>query len=231
MMNSGWTITLSLFLILPPLSFAGGPPSIEQECSVLDSSGSRATGGGLISVTAMGQPGSVITSEGGGITHYGGFLGCVTLLPDLDTDGDGLADEIDPDNDDDGLTDLAEVGGGSFMPNTVTDINNADSDGDGASDGDESSTMTNPLDSGAYLAILSVDAGGGLPSSLEWSARGGKSYNVLAVDNLNPPGSAIVITNVTATGGISPWFETTATADDDDVALPANRSYFIQVAP
>jgi hypothetical protein len=226
------SVRISVFAVfLSQTALAGVGPSIEQECSVLDSSGSRSTGGGLISVTAMGQPGSVITSEGGGITHYGGFLGCVTLLPNLDTDGDGLADEIDPDNDGDGLTDLAEVGGGSFMPNTVTDINNADSDGDGASDGDESSTMTNPLDAGAFLAILNVDAGGGLPSSLEWSARGGKSYNLMALDDLFSPGSAIVITNVTATGGISPWFETTVIAEDEDPAPPANRSYFIQVAP
>jgi hypothetical protein len=121
--------------------------------------------------------------------------------------------------------------GVSISNETVTEINKADTDGDGASDGNESATMTNPLDPGAFLAILSVDAGGGLPSSIEWSARGGKSYSVLAVDDLNSPGSAIVITNVRAAGGISPWFETTATADDVDVALPANRSYFIEVAP
>ena len=116
------------------------------------------------------------------------------------------------------------------MPNTVTDINNSYSDGDGSSDGDESSTMTNPLDSGAFLAILSVDTGGGLPSTVEWTARGGKSYNVLALDDLNSPGSAIVITNVIAVGGISPWFETTATADDGGAA-PPNRPYFIEIAP
>jgi hypothetical protein len=202
---------------------------IEQECFVIDSSGTRATLGSLVNVSASGQSGSVNTSQGGLITHYGGFLGCVTLLPNLDTDSDGLADEIDPDNDNDGLTDLTEVGGNAFMPNTVTDINNADSDGDGASDGDEAMamTMTNPQDVNALLQILDIARAGSI--TVEWFARDGKSYNLLAVDDLNAFGSAVVISNVTAVGGSAPWFETTATADDTNA--PSNRSYFIQLAP
>lgn len=194
---------------------------------MLDSSGTRVSGGTLTGVTAAGQPGGVATSEGGTITHYGGFLGCITLLPGLDTDGDGLADEIDADNDDDGLTDLAETGGGAFTPTTITYINDADSDDDGASDGDESVAMTNPLDDTSLLELLSISSTPII--GVEWAARGGLTYNVLAVDDVTALGGAVVISNVTATGGSAPWFETTAAADD--AGAPAHRAYVIEVAP
>jgi hypothetical protein len=202
--------------------------AVEQECSVLDSAGSRTTGGALISVNAVGQPGSVTTSEGGTVTHYGGFLSCVTLVPGLDTDGDGLADEIDADNDNDGLTDLAEVGGNAFMPTTSTDINDADTDDDGASDGAEAQAMTNPQDANAVFVITAITAAGA-PVNVEWSARSGKGYNLFAQDDLTVTGSAVFITNVTAVGGSAPWFETTASAGDTGSA--PGRSYFIEVTP
>ena len=201
--------------------------TIEQECSVLDSSGTRATQGALVNITAFGQAGTVSTSEGGSITHYGGFLGCVTLFPNLDTDNDGLADELDGDNDNDGLTDLTEGGGTAFMPNTVTDINNADSDNDGVSDRKEALAMTNPQDPNAFLQVLDIATTG--PTTVEWLARGGKSYNLIAVDDLVALGSAVVISNVTASGGVAPWLETTATADDTNA--PTRRFYYIQGAP
>ena len=214
---------LSLFAVVPA---ANAMP--DQECSVLDAAGSRTTGGSLIHVSAVGQPGAVTVSEGGTFTHYGGFLSCITFFPGLDTDGDGLADELDPDNDNDGLTDLAEVSGGAFMPATATDINDADSDDDGVSDGAEAAAMTNPQDANAFFGITLITAGGG-PVNVEWTARSGKSYNLYGLDDLMLSGSAVLISNVTAVGGSAPWFETTASADDSG-SVPG-RSYFVEVAP
>jgi len=198
---------------------------------VLDSSGTRVTGGTLTGVTASGQPGAVSTSAGGALTHYGGFLGCITLLPGLDTDSDGLSDEIDPDNDNDNLTDLEEVGGGGFVPNTVTDLNNPDSDADGASDGDEAVAMTNPQDSTAFLAVTEVAIGLSAEAMVTWSARDGLSYNLFGLDDLNAPGTSTLIANVTAAGGAAPWFETTAMADDVLTGGADSRTYFVEVAP
>lgn len=78
----------------------------------------------------------------------------------VDTDGDGLDDEIErlitgtlvdnPDSDGDGLTDGVETGigpnVGNFVDksNTGTDPNNSDSDGDGLNDGDELFNGTDP---------------------------------------------------------------------------------------
>jgi Bacterial TSP3 repeat len=49
------------------------------------------------------------------------------LKPDIDTDRDGIANSIDPDDDNDGLTDIQENVGG-------TDPLNVDTDGDGVND-------------------------------------------------------------------------------------------------
>ena len=57
---------------------------------------------------------------------------------DEDTDGDGIRDGLDPDDDNDGLTDTQET-------NLGTNPRNNDSDGDGSSDGAEQSAGTNPL--------------------------------------------------------------------------------------
>lgn len=72
-----------------------------------------------------------------------------TTLEDWDADGDGLSNEdeielyqtnpLDPDTDDDGLLDGAEVSGG-------TDPKDADSDDDGLTDGEEVSLGTDPND-------------------------------------------------------------------------------------
>ncbi len=72
-----------------------------------------------------------------------------TILEDWDADGDGLSNEdeielyqtnpLDPDTDDDGLLDGAEVSGG-------TDPKDADSDDDGLTDGEEVSLGTDPND-------------------------------------------------------------------------------------
>jgi hypothetical protein len=59
--------------------------------------------------------------------------------PPQDTDGDGTPDYVDPDSDDDGVSDLNEIGAG-------TDPRKADTDGDGVSDLVEIAAGTDPLD-------------------------------------------------------------------------------------
>ena len=64
-------------------------------------------------------------------------------LPVLDTDGDGIANWEDADDDNDGIPDEEEIESGS---NPL----NSDSDGDGFSDSEEINEGTNPMDSDDY---------------------------------------------------------------------------------
>jgi hypothetical protein len=57
---------------------------------------------------------------------------------DTDTDADGIGNNADPDDDGDGLSDSQEVTLG-------TDPLNPDSDGDGLNDGDEIANATDPM--------------------------------------------------------------------------------------
>lgn len=117
----------------------------EQQASVSDAAGHTATSGVVRSVSAVGQSGGYAFSSGGTVLHYGGFVGACTLLPSLDTDGDGIANELDNDNDGDDLSDADEVMGTPWLPATATsNPNEADTDGDGAPDGDEAVAGTHP---------------------------------------------------------------------------------------
>ncbi len=66
-----------------------------------------------------------------------------------DTDGDGLPDALDDDDDNDGLLDIHETDTGTYVDpsNTGTNPLNADTDGDSFRDGDEVILGSNPLDS------------------------------------------------------------------------------------
>jgi hypothetical protein len=60
-------------------------------------------------------------------------------VPDIDTDGDGIPDSIDTDDDNDGLTDDAEIN--TYKTNPI----DADTDNDGLNDGYEITEGFNPL--------------------------------------------------------------------------------------
>lgn len=234
-------------LLLPAMTICVGralaapsPESLETGnlSSVTDGSGGHSTNtipiGSLayVHVSAAGQPGGVGTSAGGGWTHHGGFLQAVDIKrAQLDTDGDGIIDEIDADNDNDRLADRVEIGGLVFSPTTPTVVNAADSDGDGADDGAEAVAGTNPMDGHAVLRIAAIEHPGGSQAVIRWSARadGGKRYRVLAADG---PGfvvpSTALATN-TYSGGPAPWYQMPVAHTDPDAV--SNRYYLIEVLP
>jgi hypothetical protein len=160
-------------------------------------------------VSAGGQPGGVFSSAGGDMVNNAGFLQAVDIKrPDQDTDSDGVIDELDLDNDGDGLHDLTEVEGSAFDPTTPTLVNVADTDEDGVSDHDESLAETNPRDREAFLRITSIRNESD-EVVLNWTARGGKQYRVLSADDSHTYPFPNVEDTVTAEGGDAPWFETT----------------------
>jgi len=197
-----------------------------NKSSVLDGSGARSSGGNFTNISASGQPGGVVVSSGGTFVNQAGFLNTFMLKPDLDTDGDGLADELDQDNDNDGLADAREISGSGFNPTTPTQVNATDTDGDGASDGAEAAAGTDPTNIDALLNIIRIAQAGG--QEVGWIARGGKTYILHARTNLLAGNFDPIATN-TAVGGVAPWFITTNAIVDASNNLA--EFYAVEVLP
>ncbi len=136
-----------------------------------------------------------------------GFAPSMVLHPAVDTDADGVIDENDPDDDGDGIGDANELSGDGFDPATPTDPLRADSDGDGATDGDESVAGTNPHDPDARLQITDARPQG-TDVVLTWQSRGGYHYELLGATSMNALAiSPSLLDSHTAGGGAAPWYE------------------------
>ncbi len=211
--------------LIGALSFASSfvaSAQLVETCSVSDNGGARKSAGSVALHGSLSQS-AIQSSAGasGSLTLQAGYFACAILRPDLDTDGDGLADEVDSDNDDDGLTDAQELSGSEFDPQTATDPNDADSDDDGAGDATESLDGTNPLDPTANFRILSIVRNEAADEvAITWLARGGLLYELQSSLDL-PFDENQLIHQIqrTATGGAAPWFETTET-----IVLPFNAA-------
>lgn len=202
---------------------------ISQPSSVLDGAGALATGATFTNVSASGQPGGIAVSTGGSYVNYAGFLNTFSLKPGLDTDGDGLADEVDADNDNDQLADVAEIGGDGFSPATPTLVNLADTDGDGQLDGWEAVAGTDPTNSNALLELVAItNAPGG--RAVAWLARGNneRTYLVRATTNAHLPYATVIFSNTVA-GGVAPWFAITTSLAHASVSNA--QFYAVEVLP
>ena len=212
------------------LFLAGGAgwAQISQPSSVADGSGARSAGGDLEHVSAGAQPGGIGVSRSGTTLNYAGFLGGAILRPGLDGDGDGLADETDPDNDGDNLWDLDEIAGSAFSPITATDLNEADTDGDGATDGEEAGAQTDPLDPDVYLHFTRIaqDTAGNM--ALDWMARQNWLYHLYRYDPTNGlPGTYVDAVRAPAVGGVGLW--AVVTAGYADAGTDVRQTYYLKV--
>ncbi len=199
---------------------------VAHKSSVLNGSGTRSSSGSFTNISAAGQPGGIAVSSGGSYVNHAGFLNTFSLRPGLDTDGDGVADELDLDNDGDQLSDVAEVGGTGFSPVTPTGVNTADTDGDGVPDGAEAVAGTDPTNIDALLEIIRINQAAG--QDVGWIARGGKTYVVHARTNQLAGAYAPIATN-TAVGGVAPWFVTTNAIVD--ASSLGSEFYAVEVLP
>lgn len=210
------------------LGSAAGWAQISQIPSVADGSGGRSAGGDLAHVSAGGQPGGIGVARSGTLLNSAGFLGGAILRPDLDRDEDGLADEIDPDNDGDLLWDLDEIAGTAFAPLTATDLNESDSDGDGATDGEEAGAQTDPQDGSIYLHFTRVERDTSDNVALDWMARQNWLYRIYRFDPTNGlPGTHLADVRAPAVGGAGPW--AVLTAGYTNAGTDVRRAYYVQV--
>ena len=164
------------------------------------------------------------------IRNYSGFLNTFLVAPNRDTDGDGIIDENDPDDDGDELDDMAELTGSGFNPATPTDPLTVDTDADGAGDGAEAQAGTNPDDAASIFAIL-FSSRLGTTDVIGWRSRDGKQYEVLQADSVsNIMTTPVVVDTVTASGGVGPWFETVSTTTNV-IPHPTNLAYRVRLLP
>jgi len=204
----------------------------------MDACGQVSSNGTTKSIGVMGQSGGYIYAvhSASHLQHYGGFLGMAAYRLTLDTDHDGVINELDSDNDNDNLSDSDEVRGLPWLPATVSsDPNQADTDGDESTDWEESVAGTHPDNADSFLEIISMSqeaASNGV--IITWSARDGKNYNVWRLDDLLDPGGAAIMDSVSVSNPTStpPWFVTTGEYHDPDV-LTSNTPffYYIEVQP
>jgi hypothetical protein len=201
-----------------------------QLSTVHDGSGIMSTSTVLIGgveyrhVSAAGQPGGIFTNANGSLNNYAGFLQAVDIKKWNQTDIYGNPYELTPDNDVDGLTDLAEIEGDSFNPNTPTEVNIADTDGDGIADGGESIAETDPTDENINLEILSVDNSGGT-GVVTYLARGSKLYHIRANDGSYQRPATDIGTDQEA-GGSGAWLVRTNVYTD--TGTTTQRTYAIE---
>lgn len=175
-------------------------------------------------VSAAGQPGGIFTNANGTLNNYAGFLQAVDIKQWNRTDIYGNPYELTQDNDVDGLTDVEEVQGSGFSPGTPTEVNIADTDGDGTLDGGESIAETDPRDENISLQILDVRNVGG-NREITYMARGNKLYHIRGNDGSYQYPTTDLGTDQEA-GGVGTWLVRTNVYTD--TAVMNARSYAIE---
>ncbi len=223
-MKYSLSVAIAFAALLSSSAFA----QFTNRSSVLDGSGTTATGGGYTNLSAAGQPGGISVSDGGAFVNQAGFLNTFFIRGGLDTDGDGLADEADLDNDNDGLRDTTEIAGSAFTPATITPVNSSDSDSDGMNDGREALDGSDPTDPNAsfeFLTISNAPAG-----TIAFVARGNneKKYVVKASTTTYSQPTEVLFSNTVA-GGTAPWYQVTNAIVDSVVTN--GRYYSVEISP
>ncbi|HEY8239962.1 MAG TPA: thrombospondin type 3 repeat-containing protein [Kiritimatiellia bacterium] len=221
------TTAVTLLAVLFAVSTATA--QFTNKSSVLDGSGTTSTGGSFTNISAAGQPGGISQSDGGTYVNQAGFLNTFFVKGALDTDGDGIQDEADLDNDNDDLRDTTEIAGSAFTPATGSGVNTSDSDGDGMTDGRESRGGTDPTDANNSFELVRIaHPSFSVTSAVSFIARGNneRTYVVKAANSSYTQPNVVLFSNTIA-GGTGPWFQTTNVLID--TTTTNGRYYSVEV--
>jgi len=199
-----------LGIILPARAEIHQLGRIHDGVGAMSTNTAAVAGGAYRQAGAGNQPGGIATLTNVQWTLHAGFLQAVDIKqPWLDTDGNGVPDEMDPDNDGDYLPDWAEVDGSGFEGYARTDPNDPDTDGDGMTDYRESVGMYDPLDPDHYLHILSQDWDENT-LTLWWIGKAGGTTNTILWGESLLDGAPTNIQHSAAySGGDAPWYKAT----------------------
>jgi len=198
---------------------------------VLDGCGTLAQGGSYSNLAAAFQAGAVGTARGETFYHSAGFIHIFQLNAGTVLNQHGILNELDPDNDGDGLYDEDELTGAAFSPLTPTDPNNPDSDADGLSDSAEAKAGTDPSDRTIRLIITSISRPDLTQTELRWSGRAGRTYEVLRNDGALGDGQFGVKGTATDPGPGSGSWQVVTNQWTDTAASSNVLFYTIRILP
>lgn len=121
---------------------SGGPYSIGRDVVVFSSSTLAIGSASYQLVPSVAQHGAVGAQAGGG---YGMVVGFLSSPPPIDTDGDGVPDESDPDIDGDGVPNELDARPYDTDNDGLNNFEDDDDDNDGLEDAEEIQLETNPV--------------------------------------------------------------------------------------
>lgn len=203
-------LTMQLSIFCTALLIAGSAMAYTNATLNVVACGGVMSNGGYTSIGSIISIGGQ-TSYAGSLCNYSGFPAGFVLQPE--TALNGLPDELNPDNDLDGLTDADEIG--IYRTSSVL----ADSDADGMGDAQELIAGTSATNRSSVLSIICTLLPEG-NKQLSWFGIQGRTYTFQYCDSLETDNWQSHPSEVTGTG------ETISFTDSTNLS---NRFYRVKV--
>lgn len=160
--------------------------------------------------------------------NFAGFLQPSDMDIQLDTDGDGIPDVVDPDSDNDGLSDVDEVLGTHFG-GVATDAKSNDTDGDGVNDYGEWESGTNPDDEASVFKITQITPISPTEVKIRFNSVGGRQYELFRSTSMGDLDAAASIDGTEGAPGAGPFNE--SETEFSDVPFGSEYFYGIRLVP
>ncbi|MCZ7591638.1 MAG: hypothetical protein M5U15_05570 [Kiritimatiellae bacterium] len=160
--------------------------------------------------------------------NFAGFLQPTGVDLQLDTDGDGIPDVVDPDSDNDGLSDVDELLG-TYFGGVATDSKNHDTDGDGMSDYGELESGTNPDDEASVFRITQITPISPTEVRIRFNSIGGRQYELFRATNMDGLDAAASIDGTEGAPGNGLFNE--SETEFSDVPFGGEYFYGIRLVP
>lgn len=160
--------------------------------------------------------------------NFAGFLQPGALDLQIDTDGDGIPDIVDPDSDNDGLSDMDELLG-TYFGGLSTDPKSGDTDGDGVSDYGEWEAGTNPDDEESVFKITQIIPVSPMEVRIRFNSIGGRQYELFRSTSATDLSESVSIDGTEGAPGVGPFNE--SETEFSDVPFGSEYFYGIRLIP